>query len=170
MKSMAKKRAMAARGPGSAGGGRGPVFPAIQLINDPQGLAEKMFNNLRRGGEEFLHLLTVNPEIGETLVGHPSYQPVEPADRIILTQGTRIEVETFDDLHQHARRKRPLVALDQIEIGRRNPEHGRHRGLGEALAFAQPAQRGSGEKVGVSHNGLCKLIYRFTQVSAQLSA
>ena len=107
--------------------------------------------DLRRGGEEFLHLLTVNPEIGETLVGHPSHQPVEPADRIILTQGTRIEVEPFDDLHQHPRRKRPLVALDQIEIGRRNPEHGRHRGLGEALAFAQPAQRGSGEKIGVSH-------------------
>ena len=61
MKSMAKKRAMAARGPGSAGGGRGPVFPAIQLINDPQGLAEKMFNNLRRGGERFeVRLLALN--------------------------------------------------------------------------------------------------------------
>ena len=25
----------------------GPVFPAVQLLNDPQGLAEKMFRNLK---------------------------------------------------------------------------------------------------------------------------
>ncbi len=29
------------------GASKGPVFPAIQLLNDPQGLAEKMFAMLR---------------------------------------------------------------------------------------------------------------------------
>lgn len=42
--------------------GTGPVFPAIQLINDPQGLGDKMFNmHLRKGGERFeVRLMALN--------------------------------------------------------------------------------------------------------------
>ena len=39
----------------------GPVFPAIQVIHDPQGLAEKLFARLRGGGERFeVRLMMMN--------------------------------------------------------------------------------------------------------------
>ena len=38
-----------------------PLFPAINLLNDPQTLAEKLFKKLRQGGEKFeVKLLIMN--------------------------------------------------------------------------------------------------------------
>jgi protein SDA1 len=39
----------------------GPVFPAIQLLHDPQGMADKLFNILRSTGERFeIRLMMMN--------------------------------------------------------------------------------------------------------------
>ena len=46
---------------GKEGTGAGPVFPAIQLLHDPQGLAEKVFASLRAGKQRFeVRLLQMN--------------------------------------------------------------------------------------------------------------
>jgi len=52
LKTMAKKKALANKPGGSDGLTAQAMFPAIQLINDPQGLAEKLFNRLRKTGGE----------------------------------------------------------------------------------------------------------------------
>ena len=64
---------------------------------------------------EHMHKV-VDGEIGEALVRHAPHQPVEPPDRLVFAQATRIEIEPLDHLHQHAGRERALVALDQIEV------------------------------------------------------
>ena len=52
LKTMAKKKALANKPGGGDGLTAQAMFPAIQLINDPQGLAEKLFNRLRKTGGE----------------------------------------------------------------------------------------------------------------------
>ena len=38
-----------------------PLFPAIQMLNDPQSLAEKLFKRIRQSGESFqIKLLVMN--------------------------------------------------------------------------------------------------------------
>ena len=136
----------AARGGGGILG-NDPLAPAAPGIVEPR----ESGSDLRCGGEEFLHLLAVDPEVGETLVGHAAHETVEPANDIVLAQGARVEVEALDHLHQHAGGQRALVPFDEVEVGGRDAEQARHRGLGQALALAQPAQRGSGEEIGVCH-------------------
>lgn len=109
--------------------------------------------DLRRGGKEFLHILAVDAQITEASVGKTARHSVEPTDRIVLAQAAWIEVESLDDLHQHARGKGALIALYEVEVGRRYAEKAGHRGLGEAFPFAQTAQGRTGKK-SVAHEPL----------------
>ena len=61
----------------------------------------KSSGNLRSGGKKFLHFLTVDPQITETLIRHTPHQTIEPADGVVFTQTARIEIEPLDYLHQH---------------------------------------------------------------------
>jgi hypothetical protein len=100
---------------------------------------------LRSRRQELVHLLPVDGEIGEALVGEAARQTVEPADRRVFAQGPRVEVEFLDQTHHHPGADRPLVALHQVEIAGRDGEARGGRGLSQALAAADAAQRRSGE-------------------------
>ena len=101
--------------------------------------------DLRRRSEKFLQLVAVDPQIGKPFIRETPGEPVDAADRFIRAQGTRIEVELFDQPHHHACTYRTLVALDQIEIAGRNLKPRGRRCLRHAFPLAQATDRGSGE-------------------------
>ena len=103
-------------------------------------------SGLRGQREEFLQLLAVDPEVGKAFIGEAPRQSVDPADRLVLAQRSRIEVELLDQLHHHPRADRSLIALDQIEVARGNVEPCGSGSLCQPLPLAQAAERRSGEE------------------------
>ena len=92
---------------GGAPGQRNRIFGLWHTIANPRTASRIVQpgtgrSDLRGCGEQFLHLLPVDPEVGKPPIRHPPPHPFQPADRLILPQGTRVEVEPFDNLHQHA--------------------------------------------------------------------
>src|SRR5690606_1690325 len=63
----------------------------------------------------------------------------------------RLDVVDRGELEDELDGQRPLVALDQVEIGRRDAEPLGHRRLGEALAVADAADARSREDLLVGH-------------------
>ena len=97
------------------------------------------------GGQELVHLLAVDGEIGEAFVCKTACQSIEAADRGIFAQGPGVEIELLDQAHHHPRADRSLVAFHQVEIAWRDGKACRGRGLGQALAATDAAQRRSGK-------------------------
>ena len=57
---------------------------------------------VRCSGQQFDHLVAVDAEVGEALVGQAPRKTVDAADRLVLAQAARIEVELLGEL-DHAR-------------------------------------------------------------------
>ena len=116
-----------------AGGGIGR-----RLGDLDQFLVARQFARQQRVGEHFLAARpTAPPRLALQLVG------IDLVDRR----------QPQDQLHG----QRPLVALDQVEIGRRDAEPLGHRRLGQALAVADAADARPGEDLLFSHLSLTKL-------------
>ena len=101
---------------------------------------------LRGSSQQFLHFIAIDAEVRESLVCKTCSQPVDPADRLVFAQRTRIEIELFDQAHHNARADRPLVTFDQIEIAGGDIEPGSGGGLRQPFTLAKPTNGGTGKQ------------------------
>jgi hypothetical protein len=94
------------------------------------------------------------------LASVPPASPCSSSDINLVDRG-----ELEDELHS----ERTLVALDQVEIGRRNAERLGHRRLGQALGVADAADPRTGEYLLFSHRPIFTGFYRLSSQSAEVS-
>ena len=95
--------------------------------------------------EEFVtgHLKTLEQGVGENL-GQFGF-----AGWAVLTELAQIDVVGLGQAKQKLGRNRPLVALDVIQIAGRDPQIGRHGGLGQVSVAPHPLQPGSQKQLSV---------------------
>ena len=105
----------------------------------------------RRAGQPFLDFATLEVEIGEQRIGQPAAQAVDAAGRRIGDQLARIELQPLGEAQHQRRGQRALVALDQVEIARRNFEQFGQRRLGHRPRPPRPADAMSGEDFALGH-------------------
>ncbi|CAH2402830.1 hypothetical protein MES5069_360022 [Mesorhizobium escarrei] len=71
----------------------------------------------------------------------------------------RVDLVDRRQLEDQLNRQRPLVALDEIEVGRRDAEPFGHRRLGQALGAADAADARPGEDLLIGHSAVLDRLY-----------
>ena len=138
---------------------RGPALAGQQLVEVGQALgllaigAEELYHRRRgigRGLGDLDQFLVARQFAGQQRVGEHFLQRRDRAARLAL-QFVRIDLVDGGELEDELDRQRPLVALDEVEIGRRDAEPLRHRRLGQALGVADAADARSREDLLFGH-------------------
>ena len=126
----------------AGGGDRRPALARQQVRQIRQTLrllaigAVELDDGGRRIGRAFGELdqfLVARQFAGQQRIGKRPRAGRRPRRRLAL-QFVRLDLEDRGELEDELHRQRPLVALDQVEIGGRDAERLGHRRLGQALA------------------------------------
>jgi hypothetical protein len=110
-----------------------------------------------------------NTAVAEHLVGEDLGQVVGAAGFRVGGQGLQVEVVGLREAEQHLGGDRPLVALQQVQVARRDAEVLGHPGLGEAEVAPQALQARAQEQLPIGGRDARHLVelsqfYRFYKV------
>ena len=78
-------------------------------------------------------------------VGQSSVQVGDQPGALVLREGMRVEADSLAEPQQHRHGQGPLVALDLVEVARRDRDEPGQGGLGQTALFTGPAHLGADE-------------------------
>jgi hypothetical protein len=134
---------------------RAPLFPVGTALHFANGGVESRdpFRDDRGIVGQLDQFVAADAEVGEHRIGEDLAQ-LRGAAGVAALRGKRlhIDVERLGEAQQYARRHRPLVAFEVIEIGARDAELVGHLALVEPALTPQPLEPRAEEELALNHH------------------